>query len=273
MSEPVHLQSRVSPPARRVDLWLGDLDRHAGFDGGAALLSVDERARAGRFHRDTDRRRFEAGRGHLRRILGRHLSVPAESIVFRYSETGKPGLDGPGDVGFSVSHSHNLLLIGLGRGVLGVDVELPRPMPDMYAVAGMVFTGKEVDWMNEGSSDGNRERFFRLWTAKESLLKGMGVGFLSDPREVEVSPTPFGFQASPSGRTGESWSMVCFTVGPEIAGEAAYGALAVPGPPPDLRAHRVPGEGTDRGAPTLASAAHPWEGPSDGLPGEPGPSG
>lgn len=273
MSEPVHLQSRVSPPARRVDLWLGDLDRHAGFDGGAALLSVDERARAGRFHRDTDRRRFEAGRGHLRRILGRHLSVPAESIVFCYSETGKPGLDDPGDVGFSVSHSHNLLLIGLGRGVLGVDVELPRPMPDMYAVAGMVFTGKEVDWMNEGSSDGNRERFFRLWTAKESLLKGMGVGFLSDPREVEVSPTPFGFQASPSGRTGESWSMVCFTVGPEIAGEAAYGALAVPGPPPDLRAHRVPGEGTDRGAPTLASAAHPWEGPSDGLPGEPGPSG
>lgn len=241
MDELLHLQSRTHSPAPGIDLWLGDLDDQSGCGEAVASLSVDEKARAARFHSETDRRRFEAGRGHLRRILGRSLSVPAESIVFRYSETGKPGLDGPDDLGFSVSHSYNLLLIGIGRSPVGVDAELLRPVPDMDAVTRLVFTGKEMDWLNGGAAEETPARFFRLWTAKEALLKGMGIGFLSDPRRVELEPAPFGFRGNPDGKARAGWSVSSFSIASRIAGGTAYGAVAVPGSPPEIRAHPVPG--------------------------------
>src|SRR5262245_5794616 len=59
------------------------------------LLSDDERARAARFRFDKDRRRFIAGRGLLREVLGWVLRAEAGALVFGYTGRGKPVLAAP----------------------------------------------------------------------------------------------------------------------------------------------------------------------------------
>jgi len=228
-------------PGRAVDLWLGGLDDSTSCGEEEGILSSDERARAARFHRAVHRRRFERGRGHLRRILGFYLSVPAGSVAFRYTEAGKPELEADCGLAFNVSHSGSILAVGIGGGALGVDVEILRPVPDLEAVAASVFSAAERCCLGAGESGLTIEAFFRLWTAKEAVMKGLGRGFLSDPRGVELKAAPFGFRATLGKEEVSEWSVVSFSVAPKAAGGGALGAVAVPGPPPEVRAFSIPG--------------------------------
>jgi hypothetical protein len=96
-----------------VSVWLIDLE--LPFQ---PLLSPREQARASRFLITAKRRRFEATRTHLRRLLG----VPATQ-EFAYTENGKPYLP-DSSLKFNVSHSENYALIGIAESIeVGVDIE------------------------------------------------------------------------------------------------------------------------------------------------------
>src|SRR5205823_4194158 len=56
------------------------------------ILSVDERARADRFHLEQHRRRFIVARATLRLLLSKYLEVPPKQLVFSYQAHGKPML-------------------------------------------------------------------------------------------------------------------------------------------------------------------------------------
>src|SRR5437870_3188767 len=88
--------------ADEARVWIVDLDAGLapGEDAEAAepgpelaILSADEQARAMRFVRARDRRRFARCRAALREILGRLLGEPAGSLRFRAAGMGKPELD------------------------------------------------------------------------------------------------------------------------------------------------------------------------------------
>src|SRR3546814_4095124 len=79
----------------QVDLWTFSLDAEAAPAGrDAALLSADEAARAARFRRELDRRRFIAGRAGLRRILAAYGQADPAGLAFSYGPSGKPELAG-----------------------------------------------------------------------------------------------------------------------------------------------------------------------------------
>ena len=89
---------------------------------------------------------------------------------FELGEFGKPFL--PGAPPFSLSHGGDFAVLAVGeRGTeVGVDVErCDRPWRE--AVARRFFTGEEQRWL-----EGSGERFFRLWTRKEAVLKCRGSG-------------------------------------------------------------------------------------------------
>src|SRR4029077_4829579 len=75
----------------------------------AALLSDQERARAGRFAFEPDRRRFIVARALLRQLLAARLGVRPEAIELAAGARGKPGLAGrfsPSPLGVHVSPAH-----------------------------------------------------------------------------------------------------------------------------------------------------------------------
>lgn len=153
-------------------------------------LSEDEQLRAERFRMEEHRRRFIAGRGILRTLLGRYLHRVAADLQFEYGSYGKPNLikaQNSAAIHFNVSHSDNLALYAITSDrAVGVDLEQFRLLPNLLQLSQRFFSKNEYQALNTLSSVQQHDLFFRLWTSKEAYLKatGEGLGALS---QVEVS--------------------------------------------------------------------------------------
>jgi 4'-phosphopantetheinyl transferase len=151
------------------------------------VLNDDERARAARFVRARDRRRFARCRAALREILGSLLRHSSAELKFGAIGKGKPVLDfaamgiGADDdraaVRFNVSHSSSLALIGVCRGhEIGVDIEWIKEVIEAERIVASFFSpGEQADFA--AIPDHAKQRaFFRGWTRKEAVLKGLAAG-------------------------------------------------------------------------------------------------
>ncbi|QEH34713.1 4'-phosphopantetheinyl transferase psf-1 [Aquisphaera giovannonii] len=164
-----------------------DSDRDVAFEpatfGDWAILDDVERARALRFVRGRDRRRFAVCRAALRRILGALLEVPPGAVEFAAGTGGKPvlaaGIDRMPErpLHFNVSHSGELALIAACRGrELGVDIEQERPVREAKRIVESYFTPAELDRFAALDDLAQELAFLRGWTRKEAILKAIGVG-------------------------------------------------------------------------------------------------
>ena len=179
-------------PSDDIGVWLVDLD--AGLasqaeidtaEPGPELASLDEveRARAARFVRARDRRRFARCRAALREILGRLLGEQPASLQFRAVARGKPELDladladGGPPLRFNVSHSSNLAVIAVcRRHELGIDLEQIRPISEAERIVASFFSEAEQAEFATIDALARPMAFVRGWTRKEAILKGLGVG-------------------------------------------------------------------------------------------------
>jgi 4'-phosphopantetheinyl transferase len=163
----------VLPPADQVELWALDLARPPR-DAGVLLpseeLRLAEQRGATWLH----------ARAGLRAVLARHLGEPPDEL--RFDERGKPRLEPPSPLRFSLSHSGDvgLLAVATEREV-GVDVEEVRPRRD---VGRRAFTNAERAAVAE--ADDNTLALHRHWVAKEAFTKASGRGVVS-MRSFEVS--------------------------------------------------------------------------------------
>jgi 4'-phosphopantetheinyl transferase len=151
------------------------------------LLSPDELARSQRFRFPQHQRRFAAGRGILRTILGRYLDLPPERLGFHYSPTGKPSLSpslAP-RLEFNLSHSQDLMLCAVSRSPVGVDLEQLRPLTDLEPLTQRFFATEESQQICALPIAARSQAFFQYWTGKEAILKAAGTG-LADLATVEL---------------------------------------------------------------------------------------
>lgn len=229
------------PEAGEVQLWLADLDRPpVPLAGLAASLDPAERQRADRFRIDVHRDRFTAGRGLLRRLLGRFLGVAPREVAFRYGRKGKPHLELPpghpgGGLRFNLTHSANGALFAVVRGrTVGVDLEWLRPQDDAEALVERFFHPSERRIFAALAPEERLACFYAGWTRKEAYVKARGDGLSLPTTEFEVVLAPaeparlVGFEREPQevGR----WSFASFE-----PARSFVGAVAVEGEAPDLR--------------------------------------
>ena len=177
-----------------VEVWRFHLDlAPAPLAELGGMLSLDERARAARFHFDRDRRRFTAARGSVRCVLGRYLGIPASALTFGYDSHGKPYLTGSHgiDLRFNVAHSGEVALLAVTDGVdVGVDVEVPRELPDRRQLAARFFAESETAAIEAVPEALRHQAFFTCWTRKEAYIKAIGLGLSAPLDSFEVSVVP-----------------------------------------------------------------------------------
>ncbi|MEX2287165.1 MAG: 4'-phosphopantetheinyl transferase superfamily protein [Planctomycetaceae bacterium] len=181
--------------SRELHVWRVDLDHPAVAIGVLGeFLSPEERQRAARFLRDTDRQRFIVGHSALRTILGRYLGVSPGRVEITDRPDGKPQLLPSPTVSplrFNLSHSEGLALVAvaLDREV-GIDVERVRPLADVENIVERYFApGERGKW--QALPDHERlAAFFRCWTRKEAYLKACGTGLSLGLDRFEVSFAP-----------------------------------------------------------------------------------
>jgi 4'-phosphopantetheinyl transferase len=151
-----------------------------GWPAWADRLDADERARASRLRRPADRDSFIAAHVLLRALLSTLPGMPPPgSLRFAAEPGGKPVLHGFG-LGFSLSHTPGMVACALGPAETGVDLEaLDRAVvPEQLAPA--CLTRAETAALLALSPAARPERFLRLWTLKEALVKATGEGLSRD---------------------------------------------------------------------------------------------
>ena len=192
-----------------VEACWADLDAAEALAGQLRLLDDAERAQAGRFRLERDRRRFVLRRGLLRTLLADRLGLDPAALRFTRNAHGKPALQPSprgapyaADLRFSASHSHGTALYALARGVdLGCDIERCDEAIDVDGTARALFAPGEVRALERLPPDRRRDEFFRCWTRKEAYVKALGLG---------LSHALDGFDTSAPGGAMEGWSVQSF---------------------------------------------------------------
>jgi 4'-phosphopantetheinyl transferase len=218
----------ADPTHDRVDVWRVSLDADdrlcARLLGDLAPAEVERLHRLGR---SEIARRWLLSRAALRGILATELGVPASGVRLKAGVHGRPELDRethPVDLDFNLSHSADLALVATGRGLrVGVDVERLRRGRDPLRLADRYFAPAEVASLRALTPADLQPAFFRYWTAKEALAKGLGLGLRAPLRDIELVHKSDGRMAPI--RLGGDWRLVELTDLPS----GYCGALAVEG--------------------------------------------
>lgn len=176
-----------------IHVWLASLDltddQVQQLD--RCTLSPEERARAGRYRFETDRRRFVAARSQVKAILGAYLGLDAAAVRLSVTTTGKPTLSGAlcaPDLRFSVSHSGPLAVCALGLGrEIGVDVEHVRAVPIDARMAVRFLSRREARMLDCLSGEARQDALVAAWTRKEAYAKAIGRGLWARLDRLDVS--------------------------------------------------------------------------------------
>ncbi len=162
------------------------------------VLSDDERARARRFLRAEDGVRSATTRTALRGLLGARLGIAPAEVRLVTDAAGRPGLAPdlaarvPG-FDFNVSHSGRHALVAWSDTArVGVDIEGHRPGIGWASLGPAVFAADDGAWV-EAHPEGAREAaFYRVWSAKEALLKALGTGIAGGLAAFSVVDPTYG---------------------------------------------------------------------------------
>lgn len=154
-------------------------------------LSTNEKKRASEYVNFKLSSEFALSRFFLRKTLSSELGTNAEAIDFLYTSNGKPFIrDFP--IHFNLSHSNNIALLGISSSNIGVDIEYINPDVEIEELMKIFAYTKEIEWV---ISNNSLERFYNLWTVKESILKYQGIG-ITVPKfpELEVNNIDYAHQ-------------------------------------------------------------------------------
>lgn len=132
----------------------------------------------------------QRGEPQARVVLARALGGEPEALPLQRDAWGRPLFTGAlGDHGVGWSHSGDVLLVATGPGVrLGVDLELLRPRPRQLEIIRRFFHPAEIQWL-QALPDAERDHwFFRVWCAKEAVLKAQGQGLSFGLHRLQLAP-------------------------------------------------------------------------------------
>lgn len=190
---------------------------HPSFAEGqapAGLLSDDEAAALAGMEFLPRRRKWLLGRAAAKRLVG-EIDGPGAAalrdINVRNRPSGEPYvvIAGQGEWSrpISISHRRELGLAALpedAKQCIGADVETVEPRA--AALVGQFFTAGEAGLVRAAGA-GRDEMVARIWSAKEAVLKLLGLGLRLDTRTVMVGGDPPATDGLPAG-----WAAVAVSV-------------------------------------------------------------
>ncbi|MDT9696490.1 4'-phosphopantetheinyl transferase superfamily protein [Streptomyces sp. P17] len=130
------------------------------------------------------------------RLLLRHAVAAADGthphrVVVGRDGHGRPVLHAPQGLDVSISHTADVLVVGVARGRrIGVDVEAwDRPLM-ARGLAEKFCHPEELAELRELPPAERNAALVRLWTLKEAYTKALGVGLAYDFSQLRPRPAP-----------------------------------------------------------------------------------
>jgi 4'-phosphopantetheinyl transferase len=188
-----------------IDLWQLPLDGGSeAVNAALRVLCTDERAHFRQFGNSRLAWVFAIRRAYRRVILARYLEIEPLEVRVHDTLSGKPEFPDPlTNLHFSASHSNGRGILSVSKQFqIGADIEHLRPI-DTNTLAARILSPSERWEFDSVEPDARNSCMFRVWTGKEALIKGIGVGLdLHDLPLIDLpmAPAPGGW--NPAGFAG-----------------------------------------------------------------------
>lgn len=162
-----------------VHTWLIDMDKIINYEDYEVFLNENERLRGKKLLSDKLKKNHIISHFATREILSYYLNIPLIQIPLTDTKFNKPYLrQNPLKIEFNLTHSHDLALLAITKIFrIGIDIERMSPLQDQEDIEKLILSQKEHNWLFKRDDQEKCESFYRLWTAKEALMKGIGEGF------------------------------------------------------------------------------------------------
>jgi len=160
------------------------------------------------------------GRVLTRRLLAEMLHIKSHQVALIKDERGRPALNAKrmafcpaaARLDFSCAHSDNLFAAGVALdGRIGVDIEVLRPENVRSPIACRELAPAEQAWILALPESERPLAFYHCWTAKEALVKALGLGVSFGMEQIEIVRDAGGVcrlaKISNSRKLAEGWSL------------------------------------------------------------------
>ena len=154
------------------------------FDDAYAQLDPDRQMKIDAFKFPKDKKLSLAAGFLLKNALS---EIGINDFRIEKKEREKPYLTGHKDIFFNLSHSGNMVLLGISDKEIGVDIQEEEKFKD--SLINYVFCDNEKAMAKElvKALDLSIDQVYtRLWTAKESVMKYCGMGISLEPKKIEL---------------------------------------------------------------------------------------
>lgn len=142
-------------------------------------ISEEKNIRVTKFQKKDDKIRGICSELLIRKMIIDELKIDNGDIVFEFNKYGKPFLKGRDDIYFNTSHSGEYVVCCLDNKPIGIDVEMIKNI-DFEGIVENFFTPIEKEYILNKSSlislEESINRFYEVWTLKESFIKCIGKG-------------------------------------------------------------------------------------------------
>ena len=202
------------PELNDIHLWQIDLTQYPlefpNSNQVQQLLSSKELKRCNRLVNEKLRMRFSLSHAWKRIIIARYLKSSPLELIFNTAKYGKPFLSSETPsyipaLKFNFSHSADRLLLAISNSnEIGVDVEFMNPEIEALELAERFFALTEFKQLKNLSDKEIIIPFYRIWTAKEAVIKALGKGLSYHLSSFGIQLTdnyiPVGFQEAGEAR-------------------------------------------------------------------------
>jgi len=139
------------------------------------LIDSEKKCKVEKFINKKDKIRTLIGEILIRTIIIENLKIDNRHIRFNKNQYGKPYLKEYPNFNFNLSHSGDYVLCAIDDKPIGVDIEEIKHMA-FKEIAKNFFTTKEFQYIVMEDSKFQLDRFYEIWTLKESYIKCCGQG-------------------------------------------------------------------------------------------------
>jgi 4'-phosphopantetheinyl transferase len=237
----------VSLPADQIHIWhtsLQSLLENSNLSARyQSFLTIPELEQYRAFVFAKDQLRYLTTRALTRHLLARYTGIAAPALRFATTAYGRPYLKDGGlahRVCFNISHTSDFVVLAIAsERELGIDIESTSIRRAPIEIAERYFAPAEVRSLRALPERLQSERFWELWTLKESYIKARGKGLSLDLDTFSfdlATANALGFSAAPDD-FAERWSFWQFR--PDAYHVVALCAERRPGANTQLRFMRI----------------------------------
>lgn len=107
----------------------------------------------------------------LRKYVKRYFQYDINLLTLKVNAHHKPYFD---EFGFNFSHSGSYLIVGISKGIIGVDIQQIKEVPRKEKIAKKIFDEETFKDFQNTNCD---KKFIEEFAKKEAYLKYLGTGF------------------------------------------------------------------------------------------------